>query len=652
MIFKGLTLDKFQEDAVHAIENNESVVVSAPTGSGKTLIADYIIDRDLKEHRRVIYTAPIKALSNQKYRDFCEDYGEENIGILTGDVVINPRAPVLIMTTEVYRNMVLVHDPTVWDISYVVFDEIHFINDPERGYVWEESIIYSPSHVRFLCLSATIPNCHEFASWIKSIKEHDVKVVRHDIRSVPLEHYFYDIEFGLKTLDKLKQVADVHDIPEYGYVMGKRGKKRRRQQMPEPDHKELVSILWSRKEVPLLFFTFSRKQCEMNADDLGRKKNFLTTEERSKVAVFLSKEFSKMSPELLQLKSTSLLRRLLGSGIGFHHAGVLPSLKHVVEKLFGMGLIKVLYATETFAVGINMPAKVVCFASLRKYDGRNFRFLNSKEYFQLAGRAGRRGIDKVGKAVSMIDRRWFDYGKIKAFTEKDVEPIVSQFRLSFNTVLNLIKLHSDEEIMKILPLSFDSYQRYGKEYSDPRNIGAAKGRYTKMKKKLTAMGYVTDDSKLTWKGEFASHIFSDELITSETFGSEMWKHLDEYKILLLLGALSFEMRRGVQFFKVNPDKHSIELQHMLYKHNYLRKEKRFEMIAELTAVLRPMYHGKGFVELLKTNNVMEGNLIRFFRQILDRIGQIKNAPIEDELRFKLNNVAQLVDKCLEGVFEI
>ena len=163
MEYKGLTLDKFQEDAIKAIDENKSVVVSAPTGSGKTLIADYIIGRDLKRGIRVIYTAPIKALSNQKYRDFSKDYGEENIGLMTGDIVRNPTAPVLIMTTEVYRNMVLSRDPLIDEVSYVVLDEIHYINDFERGYVWEESIIFSPKHIRFLCLSATIPNAREFA---------------------------------------------------------------------------------------------------------------------------------------------------------------------------------------------------------------------------------------------------------------------------------------------------------------------------------------------------------------------------------------------------------------------------------------------------------------------------------------------------------
>src|SRR3990167_5675309 len=231
MNYKGFELDKFQEDAINAIEHNKSVVVSAPTGSGKTLIADYIIDRDIKKGIKVIYTAPIKALSNQKYKDFCRDYGEEKIGLLTGDTVKNPNASVLIMTTEIYRNMALSHDPIVEQISYVIFDEIHYINDIERGYVWEESIIFSKNKVRFLCLSATIPNAKEFADWIHSIKGHKVETIKHEHRSVPLHKKFYDSELGICTLEEIKGIAD---IPDYKYIHGRQ--KSRRPRLKAPNH--------------------------------------------------------------------------------------------------------------------------------------------------------------------------------------------------------------------------------------------------------------------------------------------------------------------------------------------------------------------------------------------------------------------------------
>ena len=204
MQYKTFILDPFQEDAIKAIENNFSVVVSAPTGSGKTLIADFIIEKHKDDDKRIIYTAPIKALSNQKFKDFSKEYGEDKVGLMTGDIVINPHAKILIMTTEIYRNMVISADREMENIAYVIFDEIHYINDVERGYVWEESIIYSSEKVRFLCLSATIPNADEFSRWIQAIKRHEVKTILATNRNVPLQHMFYDYEMGITSLEKIR----------------------------------------------------------------------------------------------------------------------------------------------------------------------------------------------------------------------------------------------------------------------------------------------------------------------------------------------------------------------------------------------------------------------------------------------------------------
>src|SRR3989344_1158827 len=251
MQFKNFTLDSFQEEAIQAIENNQSVVVSAPTGSGKTLIADYIIYKHKDDKKRIIYTAPIKALSNQKYKDFCQEYGADKIGLMTGDIVINPQAKVIIMTTEIYRNMVVSKDSDIEDIAYVIFDEIHYINDIERGYVWEESIIYSAETVRFLCLSATIPNAQEFSNWIQAIKHHSVKTIISTKRNVPLEHLFYDEELGITTLEKIREAKS---IPKYHQVI--RGKKGQREKAPEPSHLEVIKEI-GKENLPALFFPIS-----------------------------------------------------------------------------------------------------------------------------------------------------------------------------------------------------------------------------------------------------------------------------------------------------------------------------------------------------------------------------------------------------------
>ena len=481
MQYKRFTLDKFQEDSINSFLNNNSVVVSAATGTGKTLIADYIIDTEIKRNKRVIYTAPIKALSNQKFSQFRKEYGKDKIGIMTGDVVINPEAPVLIMTTEIYRNMLMTKDHSIADVSYLIFDEIHFISDIERGTVWEESIIFSPDNVRFLCLSATIPNADEFAEWISKIKNHKVDVVKYNKRAVPLHHYLFDHDIGLTDITGLKEQLKLDKHPSYEYISGR--SRRRKPRLTPPNHLELIEELSSKNLTPCIYFVFSRAATEKKTKELAKSMNFLSKKESRIVAEFISNEITKSSnsSEIRRLNTTILLNRTLQKGIAFHHAGVLPKLKEIVEKLFEQGLVHVLYATETFAVGINMPAKVVCFESLEKFDGRTFRYLHSQEYFQLAGRAGRRGIDKEGKAIALVDRRFANPEKIKNITTNDKDPIESQFKLSFNSTLNMIKNHSDEEIEIILKSNFGCFQKKGKA------IALTKASFNKKKKILSKM---------------------------------------------------------------------------------------------------------------------------------------------------------------------
>jgi len=637
MEYKGLTLDKFQEDAIKSIENNHSVVVSAPTGSGKTLIADYIINKDLDKGIKVIYTAPIKALSNQKYKEFSTDYGEENVGLMTGDIVKNPEAPILIMTTEIYRNMVLTEDEFVKKISYVIFDEIHYINDIERGYVWEESIIFSLDHVRFLCLSATIPNAQEFADWINSIKKHPVDVIKNDIRNVPLDRWFFDSELGICTLDQIEELAN---IPDYSYIRGRR--RNRRPRIRPPNHIDLVREI--KDKLPCFFFNFSRKKCQDNAHYLAKAKIFKANPE---IIPLVRKKFETVSKEINKLKSVKILREILPYGIAFHHAGLIPVVKELVEELFSKGLIHVLYTTETFAVGINMPAKSVCFESLRKYDGINFRFLNSKEYFQIAGRAGRRGIDKKGFSYAMIDRRDFDYQLLKKITTKDIEPIKSQFRLSVNTVLNLIKHHDKKEIEKILSMNFYTYQVTNTKKT---KVTVIKNVFDNTSKKLTKLGYLKDN-KLTIKGEFSSKIYADEILFGEIFATDFWKGLNEYQIMILVACLCYEAREKTEFFKLFPSKFITDLKKRLYKNNYLKTEPRFKELAEMTAMIHLCYYNKGIFEIINNTNLLEGDIIRFFRQMLDRLNQVRDASNESTLVTMLDNAKRLIRDCIEEIDE-
>ena len=342
-MYRGFTLDPFQQQAVDFIDENKSVLVSAPTGVGKTLIADYIIEKIFREGGRVVYTAPIKALSNQKFREFKALVGPDAMGILTGDVVINPDAPILIMTTEIFRNMLQEDPERISDVRYVIFDEIHYIDDPERGSVWEESLIFMPSSMRFLGLSATIPNVDQLASWIEEVQDTKVEIVTHYERIVPLKHSLYERSLGFTTMGSVQKkhrrmlAASIDGKPDW----------------PSTTHVDLVNAIKD-NYLPCLFFTFSRRKCESNAIELGEVNDFLDKEGKAKVrhhrrsAGTLS-EYSKRS--LAPPQAASAQR------IAYHHAGMLPVLKDVVEELFTHRLLSVLYCTETFAVGLNFPVR-------------------------------------------------------------------------------------------------------------------------------------------------------------------------------------------------------------------------------------------------------------------------------------------------------
>jgi len=468
MKFNGLTLDSFQVQAIRFLEQQKTVVVSASTGTGKTVIAEFIIDECLrKTEKKVVYTAPIKALSNQKYRDFKKQYGEDKIGILTGDVVINPRAPILIMTTEIYRNMLLQQDPIISDISYVVFDEIHFMNDPERGTVWEEAILFSPPSIRFLCLSATIPNVKEFASWLQTLKDHPVEIVRCNKRFVPLHQYLYDEQKGIIERNL------VTPFDQQSKKKNKKSKTLRKPVYPSQVIKDLKGRL------PAIVFSFSRRQCEEEAKRLQSQKRFIVDVESKKVIQEICQRC--FSYEIQQLPSTKVLIQTLLDGIGFHHAGLMPQQRFAIEEIFSKGLLPVLFATETFAVGVNMPAKTVMLNGLRKFDGQRFRLVTSKEYFQLAGRAGRRGIDKEGYVVTILQEgeSILDYKRI---SERDIEPIQSQFTLSFNTVLNMIDAYSTQEIDTFLKQNFHAFRRQHETHRQVRMKTSFNNKVTALKK--------------------------------------------------------------------------------------------------------------------------------------------------------------------------
>ncbi|TBU31517.1 antiviral helicase [Dichomitus squalens] len=447
------TLDPFQQVSVHAIQRNESVLVSAHTSAGKTVVAEYAIAQCLQQKQRVIYTSPIKALSNQKYREMLAEFGD--VGLMTGDVTINPSATCLVMTTEILRSMLYRGSEIMREVAWVIFDEIHYMRDKERGVVWEETIILLPHTVRYVFLSATIPNAMQFAEWICKSHEQPCHVVYTDFRPTPLQHYLFPAggegiylvvnekgEFREDNFTKamgMLQERSGEDPADPKSGKGKKGKTKKGGEKKGPsDIQKIVKMIMLKNYNPVIVFAFSKRECEALALTMS-KLEFNTTEEQDLITNIFNNAMENLSPDDRQLPQISNLLPLLKRGIGIHHGGLLPILKEVIEILFQEGFIKVLFATETFSIGLNMPAKTVVFTAARKFDGHDFRNLSSGEYIQMSGRAGRRGLDDRGVVIMMCDEK-LEPTAAKGMIKGEADRLDSAFHLGYNMVLNLMKV--------------------------------------------------------------------------------------------------------------------------------------------------------------------------------------------------------------------
>jgi len=442
IVYKGLELSDFQIDAIKGIQNNKNVILSTHTGNGKTLVADFAVNQCFDAGRRVIYTAPIKALSNQKYNQFKKIYGEENVGLITGDRVINQDADIIVATTEVLRNMMHEDREKIADIETIILDEIHYLGDEERGTVWEEIIIFKNEEARILGLSATIPNIKDLCGWIKEIHDEEIEMVYYPDRIVKQQHYYFDRKLGPQN---------------YRGVMRNYHRRKTEYGSYKNTHLDFAQYAMEQDILPLLYFTFSRKQCEIKAKELAGKADVLSDEEKATVRQMI-KNYEKFYPDIKKSSSWAPLKSTLVKGIGYHHAGLLPIIKQFMEELFERKLCKILYATETFAVGINFPVKTVCFDSLHKFDGKSFRNLSGSEYLQMAGRAGRRGIDDFGLVFVLVDYKSIESGDFPDIYQMKAEPIVSKFQITYNTLVNLVNRYSDEEIEEFFRKSFSNFQ--------------------------------------------------------------------------------------------------------------------------------------------------------------------------------------------------
>lgn len=458
-----LILDDFQIEASDALREGLSVLVSAPTGNGKTLVAEMLAKDVMAQGLGMVYTSPLKALSNQKYRDFRDLFGEESVGLVTGDISINPGAPMLIMTTEIFRNWCLSEPEQLAKTSYVVFDEIHYLDDAERGTTWEESILFAPSHIKILGLSATVPNVDEMADWISSVRGGNVVVILEKRRSVPLAVRWL-LPDG-RIVSEKEARGEIVDLAEYLKRSKRYWEFDKTVELPELSCSEIIGLI--QDKLPALFFVFSRGRTENLAQELGRDWDFLNVKEKSIVSKQI-REAEAEHPGTFSGLGWRNLRRLLSQGIAYHHAGLLPPIKYLVEKLYSSRLLWVVFCTETFAAGVNFPAASAVFDSTRKWDGYDFRILQNREFFQIAGRAGRRGFDKVGHVFIRIDSRFPE--QTGFFEEKEVEPVSGRLTISPNTVLSLLRYKTDDEIDRFLNGNFKMHQIKKKKNSLEQEI--------------------------------------------------------------------------------------------------------------------------------------------------------------------------------------
>jgi superfamily II RNA helicase len=712
MEYHGLTLDPFQEEAIEYIEQDRSVLVAAPTGTGKTLIADYLIEEILEDGGEVVYTAPVKALSNQKYREYCERHGKENVGLITGDLVINRNAPLRIMTTEILRNVLLeggmapveegaqdaedvaeqvpydspeeetdaeqldtaasVHIPRLEDLQAVIVDEIHFLDDRSRGTVWEELMIYLPSRIRILGLSATLSNLQEFADWLSDIRQSDVKVVREEERAVPLEFRMANMETGIVSVEEFDEAYD-------------KWRNRGSHDTEMTRHVDLLEMM-PRENFPALFFIFSRSLVERLAGNLAESRlasEFGEMANQGEIDKRL-REFEAEHPGVLDGRLKSMYRK----GIAAHHAGLHVALKALVEKLYEEKLLNIVYCTSTFALGINMPARTVIFDSLKKYNGREFAPLTIREFMQMGGRAGRRGIDPEGDIL--IRQDFEEYDEVRTLLDKllsgESEPVTSSFNLSFHSVVNLLHNHDEERIRLLLERSFKVFQssenvrelegqleeleaeleQEREEMGTPspsdlvdlrrkrRKVASLRRKFAEeerpklweeFQRKVTFLrshGYIGDDNELLDRADILRHIKFEEIFLTELIMRGKLQDRDPEELFGILCGLVHSLPRKATVDKPNDDK----WWEIFSEINQVFETEVVQDAAELTDTqvdftpeMMPLgerwAHGESLPEILRSihhKTDLSGGLVGAFRRAKDLVGQLREVYSEDPER--------------------
>ncbi|HLZ23991.1 MAG TPA: DEAD/DEAH box helicase [Ktedonobacterales bacterium] len=751
-------LDPYQIEAARHLADGRSVLVAAPTGTGKTVVAEMGIWQAHRAGKRAIYTAPLKALSNQKFRDLRGRYGEAEVGLLTGDIVENARAPIVVMTTEIYRNMLLeglraaqvtpeeeaearralLHereqrgdrggsddqsvaaddvaelarraalDEELSTVGCVIFDELHYLSNPERGPVWEEAIIHSPEHVTLIGLSATVSNADELRQWIERVHG-PIALVFHDERAVPLEHYFYlDGELRLAMNADGRRVERFPDIGGEAKLARMRNRARRfdygadeeepphmvdilrrdnalaRDEAPRerlahmprasaeeerpkerlaPEAGEILTALRKAGLLPCIYFLPGRRAVETAAES-AKGHLLVSPEDRERLHNEVQEWISRLPAEDQKLEQVRRLGALLPRGLAFHHAGLLPGLKMMVETLFQRGELRAVFATDTLALGINMPARSVVLGSLSKFDGTQMRLLTPNEYQQLTGRAGRRGMDAKGAAVLPYSP-WDAFEPSFAALTAPLQPVTSAFSVRYNTVLNLWTPGDQRRLRLALAASFREFQRrsarfgvrvstvarapYGHAETFGRTARKARQARARDEERLLSpaaaaeltgtitvlrwLGYIGQDDELSVKGRLLRAMFHPAgMVLTELLMSGALADLASSEIAEVVSWFTFDDDRNLRNFDVLSQRLT-QVRREVYAAQRRVLEAEYDQGLTLSPGIVDGFHGvalnwsRGFSlgGLLRRIDLAEGDLLVILNQTIDLLQQLQGA---------------------------
>ncbi len=704
----GYKLDSFQVTACERLEAGRSVLVAAPTGSGKTTVAEFAVYLARRERdTRIFYTAPIKALSNQKFHELCAEYGEDEVGLLTGDVNVRGDAPIVVMTTEVLRNMIYASSPALHDLSFVVLDEVHYLGDRFRGAVWEEIILHLPQSVRIVSLSATVSNAEEFGDWMHAVRgetdvilsEHrPVPLYQHVLTSKALEPLFVDKQGGHASGGRVNPELRMLSGRGRGSARsadaragGRYGGKRERNGAPHRRSKrisrgDIARALDETRLLPAIVFIFSRNGCDQAVRQCITEGISLTTrDEREQIRKIAFETTESLSDEDRRVLGVREWIAGLERGVAAHHAGLLPSFKAVIEQLFQRRLVKLVFATETLALGINMPARAVVIERLDKFNGEQRVPLTSGEFTQLTGRAGRRGIDVEGHAVVV----WSDAVDLDALSHLAGArsfPVRSSFRPTANMAVNLLQRLSYDQARDTLELSFAQFQAdravvdqarelqaeqaslQGYESAAARAHGSDKKRWEDRARKLRRqiergrrqvanrtgtiartfervveelleLGYLVgstrkDSLEVTPYGELLRRIYGDrDLLVAECLRDDLWRGLDARGLAAMCCALTYEPRRDEESDGRGPGgafgqafdrvlDRWVMLDDLADRYRLPRAEMPH---AGLAGAMYSWAKGASLERVLEESGLGAGDFVRWAKQTIDSLDQVAQA---------------------------